>query len=145
AAVRALNNLAVNHESRDRYRDAADTSNRGLELARHIGDRVWEEIFLYGPLSSLVLIGEWDEALSRATAAEHAAVESVETLVLFVTRIECARGDVEAARGRLDSQSAHKSSDDPQVRLGYATAEAYVLRAEGRFDEALAVAESGMA
>ena len=51
AAVRAFNNLAVNHESRDRYRDAVDTSDRGLELARHVGDRVWEEIFLYGPIS----------------------------------------------------------------------------------------------
>ena len=145
AAVRAFNNLAVNHESRDRYRDAVDTSNRGLELARHVGDRVWEEIFLYGPISSLVLIGEWDEALARAAAAEGASVESVDALVLFVANVDCARGNLAAARSRLDAQSALRTSDDPQVRMGYASAEAHVLRAEGRFDEALAVAESGIA
>ena len=145
AAVRAFNNLAVNHESRDRYRDAVDTSNRGLELARHVGDRVWEEIFLYGPISSLVMIGEWDEALARAGAAEGASVESVDALVLFVVNVDCARGNLAAARSRLDAQSALRTSDDPQVRMGYASAEAHVLRAEGRFDEALAVAESGIA
>jgi class 3 adenylate cyclase/tetratricopeptide (TPR) repeat protein len=145
AAVRAFNNLAVNHESRDRYRDAVDTSNRGLELARHVGDRVWEEIFLYGPISSLVMIGEWDEALARAVAAEGASVESVDALVLFVVNVDCARGNLAAARSRLDAQSALRTSDDPQVRMGYASAEAHVLGAEGRFDEALAVAESGIA
>ena len=73
AAFRALNNLAVNHESQDRYRDAADTHRRGLELARRVGDRFWEESFTYGPLSALVLLGEWDEALARATALEAVA------------------------------------------------------------------------
>ena len=117
AAVRAFNNLAVNHESRDRYRDAVDTSNRGLELARHVGDRVWEEIFLYGPISSLVMIGEWDEALARAGAAEGASVESVDALVLFVVNVDCARGNL-AAREAGSTPSGLRTPDDPQVRIG---------------------------
>jgi ATP/maltotriose-dependent transcriptional regulator MalT len=146
AAVRATNNLAVNHESRDRYRDAADIVSRGLELARRVGDRVWEEIFLYGVISSLVLLGEWDEALARDRAADEGkSVESVEVLLLFVAWVDCARGNIEGGRARVDSQSALKTSDDPQARMGYASTEAHVLRAEGRFDEALAVAESGIA
>ena len=72
AAVRAFNNLAVNLESCDRYREAAATSTRGLDLARRVGDRVWEEIFLYGPLSALVMIGDWDEALARVAGMEGA-------------------------------------------------------------------------
>jgi hypothetical protein len=36
-----------------------------------------------------------------------------------------------------------RESEDPQVRLGYASAEAHVLRSEGRLREAFAAAESG--
>ncbi len=145
AAVRALNNLAVNHESCDRYRDAAEAAARGLDLARRVGDRVWEEIFLYGPLSALVMIGEWDEALDRVAGLGEGQAVSVGALQLHVVIAECARGNLAGARRRLDDQSALKTSDDPQVRLGFAAAESHVLRMEGRAGEALAAAESGIA
>ena len=50
-AFRAMNNLAVNYESSDQYRLGVEASDRGLELARRVGDRVWEEGFLLGPIS----------------------------------------------------------------------------------------------
>ena len=145
AAVRAFNNLAVNHESCDRYREAAATSTRGLDLARRVGDRVWEEIFLYGPLSALVMIGDWDEALARVAGMEGHLVASVGALQLHVVSVDCGRGNIAGARARLDDEAALKTSDDPQARSGYAVAEAHVLRAEGRLREALDVAESGAA
>jgi class 3 adenylate cyclase/tetratricopeptide (TPR) repeat protein len=142
AAMRALNNLAVNHESSDRYRDAARISARGLDLARRVGDRVWENAFLLGPLSSLVLIGDWDEALARVGEQIESLPEGDAVLALHVVVIDCARGDLGTARGRLEALRTAKNSDDPQARLGYAFAEAHVLRAEGALREALAVADS---
>ena len=49
AATRASNNLAVSFESGDRYAEAVEESNRGLEIARRIGDRASEANFLAGP------------------------------------------------------------------------------------------------
>jgi tetratricopeptide (TPR) repeat protein len=84
AAMRAFNNLAVVFESADRYGDAWETSNRGLELARRIGDRPAEGNFLAGPISAAVLLGRWEDALSRAAEKESLAVpiEYVQHLLL---------------------------------------------------------------
>src|SRR5262249_3480954 len=144
AALRAFNNLAVNHESQDRYRDAVDTSGRGLELAHRVGDRVWEEICLYGPISALVMIGEWDEALARAASAEHDAVITVGQLTLPAGLVECARGDIAAARRRVDELASLATSDDPQAKAHYTVSRAQVLRAEGRLSDALASAEAAI-
>jgi class 3 adenylate cyclase len=144
AAVRAFNNLSGNHESSDRYRDAAETSARGLELARRVGDRVWEETFLYGPLSALVLLGEWDEALARGAGVEVEGLASVSTLLVPLVLVDCARGNFAGARSRMEADPTLKSSEDPQTRLAYAFAQAHVLRAEGRLSEALAVASTGI-
>jgi class 3 adenylate cyclase/tetratricopeptide (TPR) repeat protein len=145
AAFRAFNNLAVNHESADRYRDAAELSARGLELARKVGNRLWEDTFLYGPLSALVLLGEWDEALRRGAGVEIEGVSFESALLMPLVFVDCARGDLVGARDRLEADPSLPTSEDPQARLGYLFAEAHVLRAEGRLDEALAAAESGVA
>jgi tetratricopeptide (TPR) repeat protein len=143
AAFRAFNNLAVNYESQDRYRDAAETTARAVELARKVGDRVWEEIARYGPISTLIMLGEWDEVAARAAEVDSDAVASVGMLLLPVVMVECARGDVRGARSRVDGSSLG-SAEDPQGRVGHALAEAHVLRAEGRLSEALAAAELGI-
>ncbi len=140
AAFRAFNNLAVNHESADRYRDAAELSARGLELARKVGDRVWEEIFFYGPISAQVLLGEWDEALARGAGVEAGTATSVSGLVLPLILVDCAQGELARARSRLEGDPLLRSAEDPQVRLGYALGEAQVLRAEGKWADALTAA-----
>jgi predicted ATPase len=144
AAVRAFNNLAVNHESADRYRDAMDLTVRGIELARRIGDRIWEQNFLYGALSSLVLLGQWDEALARGAGVEAEDLQSVSALLVPLVIVDCARGNLAGARGRLEADPTLKSSEDPQARLGYRFAEAHVLRAEGKLEQSLTVAASGI-
>ena len=140
AALRAMNNLAVVHESSDQYAEAAAISDRGLELARRVGDRVWEELFLLGPISALVLLGRWDAALAREIEARAEALQDL-TLVTPLVMTECARGDIARARSRLDLSADLKVSDDAQSRYGYLFAEAHVLRAEGRPREALSALE----
>jgi tetratricopeptide (TPR) repeat protein len=143
AANRTANNLAVNHESADRYREAADVTAQGLELARRVGDRLSEENFVYGPISCLVLLGEWEEVLARAARADETALQ-FRALLLPVVIVECARGDLDKARDRLDTDVTLRESEDLQVQLGYAFAEAHVLRQEGRPREALAAADSAL-
>jgi tetratricopeptide (TPR) repeat protein len=144
AAFRAMNNLAVVYESSDQYVDAVTGSDRGLELARKVGDRVWEEIFIFGPTSARVLLGRWDEALARereGRAEGHLDLTLLTPLVIA----ECGRGDIAGARRRLDECAELKVSDDAQARFGYLLAEAYVLRAEGRPRDALATLEPVLA
>ena len=146
AAVRAFNNLAVNHESRDRYRDAADTSNPGIELARHVGDRVWEEIFLLRADQ----LARADRGMGRGFGARcgrgkaHRWSRSMHSSSSSRTLTAGAAMSPPREAGSTPCRP-HRTPDDPQVHMGYASAEAHVLRAEGRFDEALAVAESGIA
>jgi class 3 adenylate cyclase len=134
-AFRAMNNLAVNYESHDQYKLAAEASDRGLELARRVGDRVWEDQFLLGPISAHVLLGQWDVALGRE-AEFSGKVSGDRALTLPLVAVDCARGDVTRASSRLDPEL--RDSEDVQVRLGYFLGEAQMLRAEGKPREALA-------
>jgi class 3 adenylate cyclase/tetratricopeptide (TPR) repeat protein len=143
-ALRAMNNLAVAHESSDQFADAVAISDRGLELARRVGDRIWESSFLLGPISSLVPLGRWDAAIAREAECDWSGSEE-RALVLPIVIAECARGQLARARDRLDQQVDLKVSDDPQARSWYLSAEAHVLRAEGRPREALSAAESVIA
>ena len=77
-----------------------EASDRGLELARRVGDRVWEEGFLLGPISGDVLLGQWDEGLAREVELGREGDVSLKTPLVIA---ECARGDVERARIRVDS------------------------------------------
>src|SRR5205085_5088591 len=142
AATRALNNLAALLESSDRYADALAESVRGLEMARRVGDRASEANFLVGPLSALILLGRWDEALARAEEVERLPQsESIRQLMLHLAEIDCWQGRVSDARARIDAHADARSSDDVQVVTGFDMHEAMVLRMEGKPRAALEAAE----
>ena len=137
-AARAFNNLGVLLESSDRYAESFQMTERGVELARRLGDRPWELQLFAGPISSLVLLGRWDEALARAAEAETLpGVEHYPELFLHLVAIDCWRGRPVEARARLDAHSAHRGSIEFQTRSAYVLYEAMVLRAEGKAAEAL--------
>jgi class 3 adenylate cyclase/tetratricopeptide (TPR) repeat protein len=141
-AARALNNLGVAFESADRYAKSIETTERGVELARRLGDRVWELQLFAGPISALVLLGRWNEALARAQEAESLpGVEHAPELFLHLVAIDCWRGRPVDARARLDLYSAHRESPEFQTRSTYALHEAMVLRAEGEARAALDLLE----
>ena len=106
AAVRAFNNLAVVLESSDRYDEAVELTERALELARRMGDRIWEGLFVGGPIISLVMLGRWDEALAHKDEFESLGGEDIDAgLVSPAVEIFCARGDVSLARAWLDGHA----------------------------------------
>jgi class 3 adenylate cyclase/tetratricopeptide (TPR) repeat protein len=145
-AARALNNLGVVLESSDRYSESLSVTERGVELARRLGDRVWELQLFAGPISTLVVLGRWDDAFARAGEAESLpGAEHAPELFLHLVAIDCWRGRPAEARTRLGLYSAHRDSSEFQTRSAYALHESMVLRAEGNHRAALEVLERELA
>jgi class 3 adenylate cyclase/tetratricopeptide (TPR) repeat protein len=142
AALRALNNLGVVLESSDEYEAAVGLINRGLELARRVGNRVSEANLAGGAISSLVLLGRWDEAIARA--AETSEDVANPGLLTHLATVLAERGDSARAKERLADPTL-QASEDVQLLTALAVADATILRKDGRLREALERAESGLA
>jgi class 3 adenylate cyclase/tetratricopeptide (TPR) repeat protein len=132
AAIRASNNLAVVYESSDRYGDALAIADRAAAIARRVGDRNWEALLFAGPISSLVLLGRWDEAVARGKEIEASGIPlAVNQLLVHLVEIDCWRGDVGRARSRLEQIADLKTHESLDYATAYRAHEAQVLRAEG--------------
>jgi class 3 adenylate cyclase/tetratricopeptide (TPR) repeat protein len=145
SALRALNNLSSCAGGIERFDEAAQAADQGLELARRLGDRSWEFKFLVGGISIDVMLGGWDEALRRAEAFESsgediAAFQGIVVELLPAIMVYAARGDLDAANGVLDRAPRLEEVEDVQVRLEVAFSTSVVRRAEGRLKEALELA-----
>ena len=144
--LRAYNNLGAVVEASDRYAEVLDLAERSLVLARRRGNRRMESILRTGTLGSLFLLGRWDEALTVAAEEEPLVASDLPRgQLLIVASIHCERGDLDTARALLTGSDKLRDSDNWQLRAGYAAEEARLLRAEGRADEALEVAERTVA
>jgi class 3 adenylate cyclase/tetratricopeptide (TPR) repeat protein len=144
AALRAYNNLGDLLDRRDRYEEAIDLHRRGVALARKVGDRIqgWR---LAGELSwCLERTGQWGEVLDLAAEIPEDQVVWALSLPNALVEIASARGDPAEARRVLAQMSDLKDSADVQERSAYAAVNATVLRAEGRFEEALAASEAAI-
>jgi tetratricopeptide (TPR) repeat protein len=139
---RAANNLAAMFENRDAFAESDAVSERGMEIARRIGDRRMEEFMRTGGITTDVALGRWDKALATADEADPTLAHGVQSSV--VVEIECRRGEVAAARERLGRYTSALETDVPEMRATYAAAEAIVLRAEGNARHALETAEQAL-
>ncbi|HXH97921.1 MAG TPA: hypothetical protein VNH40_11990, partial [Gaiellaceae bacterium] len=145
AALRAYNNLSVNMLWADLFAEDNALEERALEHARRVGDRAWEAQFVRGIGGHLFWLGRWDEALARSDEAAQLAPELTSQGVDNTSiSIHCERGELTRAREVL-SQTAAGESEDAQRLAVYATAEARLLRVEGKSVEAQAAAERALA
>jgi tetratricopeptide (TPR) repeat protein len=141
AALRAYNNLIAGLWAEDKSREVAAMIERGLELARRVGDSRWELSFIAGSIGALVELGMWDEALARAADVnQRGTAQFVRGLMLGACQIHWHRGEPEKARAILDENSDVALSENTDFSSGYASLEASQLAVEGRLDEALAAA-----
>ena len=146
AALRAFNNLSVNLGSADREDEALGVVERGLDLARRVGNRDWESNFLGHSVGVLTELDRWDEALTRsAEADELVRTPFVQSFLLITTRIHAERGEVQEARGVLERNAVVSESEAGQDVAHFGLAEARVLRAEGKLEEALTAAGRAIA
>jgi len=139
--LRAANNLGVLLEASDLHQQAHELTNRLLPLARRRGDRRWEFYLRAGNLTTLWLLGRWDEAVLAAEEQSAVTALDSEGLLKFVAFVHCERGHLERADAWLPSDEPNVSS---QSRVGRAAIEARVLRGHGRFGEAFASAERAL-
>jgi len=147
AALRAYNNLdAILWGSAGQMRESLQLSERALELARRAGNRVYEAVFLGHSIPALGNLGRWDEALARAAEAEELATTAfAQGFMLAAVPIHCERGSPEEARRLLARLEAVERSSNPDNVGFWAVAEAQLLRAEGRPQDALAAAKRALA
>ena len=146
AALRAYNNLSAHLWFGDQWAAEIATIERALELARRVGDRVWETVFIAGSIGVLINLGRWDEALKRANEAEElAALEFARGLLLAAALVHCRRGTPEVARALLERHADVGRSENADFVGGYAAIDAVVLGAEGRPEEALSAIDRGLA
>jgi predicted ATPase len=132
-ALRAYNNLAEALSDQDRYVEALEVAERGLEHARRVGDRRLEEILTVGQLTRLVTLGRWDDAVARAAESTSERARRLADLA----EMEVARGDLDAAEARIEAALPDRDAG-LEWRTSHETARARLLRARGRPAEALA-------
>ena len=149
AALRAHNNLADLDCQDDRYANAQRHIDEGLVLARRVGDRYWEQIFLgfiyprfalgqwAAALQSMDELGGWDEHIRSRTSF-------TQGFVAFGVAIHMHQGDVAGAERLLTSFAALADSADVQERAEYQTALATMRAATGDLASAREAAEAAI-
>ena len=145
AALRAYYNLADTLCHQDRYEEAATAVREGLALARRIGNRGWEWLFL-GQVYPLFALGQWEEAqglVSELPEERWSEVRQSWPGMLLVGAIVGAnRGRLEQAERIVHLCAEMEDSADVQERSSYSLGRSNLLLISGDAAEALRAAEA---
>ncbi len=146
AAVASVNLSDLGFQS-DRYGESLGYLEQGLELGRRIGDRRREWFALAEMSYALTMLGRWDEALARLgdLPEEILLPADVSSVLSGPLEVYLQRGELAAARALLARFEGLRGATDVQWRAGYDTAQAAVLLAEARTEDALESAERAVA
>jgi len=143
SALRAYNNLCACYGATNRHDEELETASRGLELARRLGDRLWELQLLACQIYPLVMLGRWDEAEECmngiGTASESIAGVLVE--LITIVPVYTARGESEALDGLVALFEKNQQAEAVDASLLIARAQA--LRSRGAYTEALSLIDLG--
>jgi predicted ATPase/class 3 adenylate cyclase len=147
AALRAYGNVAALASQQDRLEEVMQWTNPSLELARKVGDRLWEINALTGPIPDLIYLGQWDQAIESAdeVTVDSGTPEGVLMNLVMLAPLHVYRGDLDWARQALTLMPQGDSARDVQARAVFQAARSPLLRAEGRSAEALAAGEDAYA
>jgi tetratricopeptide (TPR) repeat protein len=140
-AMRAYNNLADHWLQRDRFRDSISVAERGVELAKARGDRLWEPILTLIVTTARVGMGQWDALPKLAPdgfPAEGARDELTRMGYMYpLARVQAGRGDKEAVARTLELAESLTGSKNVEWAAAPLAAKAIGLRFLGRLEEAL--------
>jgi class 3 adenylate cyclase/tetratricopeptide (TPR) repeat protein len=140
AALRAYINLGDRLDRRDRYEEAIENHRQGIALARKAGLRL-QEWRLLGELGwCLARTGDWDGALEMVEEIPEEHYPWALSAPNALIEVAVGRGDPAEARRVLGEVSSLDGSPDLQERSAFAALNATVLRAEGRYEEAVTAA-----
>ena len=140
--VRTLYNLANMMDEQDDHLRARTFDLQGLELSRkaglggerYLGNLIWRDLML----------GDWDAALALCDELGSAPMPGRLGEAVGAPWIQVQRGEIDEARRQLEARWHLNRAEDVWARVCDAIAEAVVLRAEQRPDEALEAAESAL-
>jgi tetratricopeptide (TPR) repeat protein len=139
--MRAYNNLADHWLQLDRFRETISVAERGVELARARGDRLWEPILTLMITTARVGLGQWDALPDLAPdgfPAELASDELVRMGYMYVlARVQAGRGDREAVQRTLELAETLTGTKNVEWAATPLAAKAIALRFLGRLEEAL--------
>jgi len=145
SALRAYYNIADLAAQSDGYKEAREYVRTGLELARRVGNRYQEWLFI-GQAYPLLVLGEWDRVLELASSlpedSKTQARQAWTSFLLFETFVRIHRGEPDEARKALGRFTETDRSADVQEMTMIGAGTSAQLQAEGRHEEALATAES---
>jgi len=125
---------------RDRYAESLGYLEADLAIVRRRGSRPGEWSVLAEMTYPLYMLGRWEEALTTAAEVPEEKLSAALTMSLLTSTLEIHvhRGHAAEARRLLSLFSHLAAAPDVQDRSGYQSADAVVLRAEGRLADALA-------
>jgi predicted ATPase/class 3 adenylate cyclase len=145
AWTRAENNLGMLLQSTDQHADAIRLTTEMEALTRQRGDREWLTMARLGSITSLVELGRWQEALERVTEADQLqASPFARADLVCAVPVLCEQGRIDDARQLLAVQEWQREAEQTDAAVGFAAAEARLLRAQNRPAEALTAAERGL-
>jgi class 3 adenylate cyclase/tetratricopeptide (TPR) repeat protein len=139
--LRAYFNLAYLAACRDRRDEAQTLDDQGLELARRLGNRQWEQSFVSHSRANRFFMGQWDgieppldELLEREWDALVWSVRLDFAGILVPMHV--ARGRLDEAREIVRHVPTERRAES-QERAGIAIGRATLACGEGRYEEAL--------
>jgi class 3 adenylate cyclase/tetratricopeptide (TPR) repeat protein len=143
AAMRAYYNISDLAVQADRFQEGKSFVERGLALARRLGNRDWEWRFL-GQVQSMLLLGDWDLTVSMI---EEIPIEKVpearlasSAYLLIVPIIRVAQGEIAAAEEAFGIFPPVDDSADLQELMMHRAGRAVLELANGEPAKALASA-----
>ncbi len=147
AWFRAAGNLGVLLQDSDRHLEVLELVGDELAAqARQLGNREQLTLARLGSISSLFLLGRWAEALARADEADQlGASEVARSELIELVAVRCEQGDLAAAEDLMRTYEWARDAEQPEYKCLFTALEARLHRAQGRADEALAIAERGLA
>ena len=107
AGLRAYNNLSEVLADQDRFSEALEVTERGIDQARRIGDRRLEEFLTTSHIQRLLMLGRWDDASVRAAERPSITIRASVDMV----EVEIARGRLTEAQTILDTVSESIQAD----------------------------------
>jgi tetratricopeptide (TPR) repeat protein len=139
--MRAYNNLADYWLQLDRFHETVSVAERGVELAKARGDRLWEPILELIIKTARIGLGQWDalpKLAPEAFLAEGASDELVRMGYMSVlARVQAGRGDTDAVQRTLELAESLTGTQNVEWAATPLVAKAIALRFLGRLEEAL--------
>jgi hypothetical protein len=141
SALRAANNACVLAGEGGEYQEELKAADEGVELARRLGNKVWEQALLACSIHPLVCLGRWDEAIGRAVEVESQYTSASLSLVLpdlaEVVPAYAHRGDTAGAERIIALWAGNEDSTDVQISVAAGGARSLLHLVQGRHADAL--------